>query len=73
MIESGDFAWDDEGPLILNNIHLKVQPGTLVGVVGSVGSGKSSLLSAILGEMYRKSGFVNTTVNYYPIFLVRIV
>jgi ABC-type Mn2+/Zn2+ transport system ATPase subunit len=64
VIECGDFSWEgqEESP-ILNNINLKVEPGSLVAVVGPVGSGKSSLLSAILGEMYKLSGFVNTTVN----------
>ena len=39
-------------PIItLRNITTHIRPGSLVAVVGSVGSGKSSLLSAILGEM----------------------
>lgn len=40
------------GPTItLQDITFSVEPGQLVAVVGSVGSGKSSLLSAVLGEM----------------------
>uniref|UniRef100_A0A1I8B7Y0 ABC transmembrane type-1 domain-containing protein n=1 Tax=Meloidogyne hapla TaxID=6305 RepID=A0A1I8B7Y0_MELHA len=39
--------------LQLQNISLEVQPGELIGIVGRVGSGKSSLLSAIIGEMER--------------------
>jgi ABC-type transport system involved in cytochrome bd biosynthesis fused ATPase/permease subunit len=35
---------------------MKVPPGSLVAVVGNVGSGKSSLLSALLGEMKTLSG-----------------
>ena len=38
----------------LTDINLEVLPGQLVAVVGQVGSGKSSLLSAMLGEMMRK-------------------
>merc|ERR1711937_205193 len=42
----------DKVPVItLRNITTTIKPGSLVAVVGSVGSGKSSLLSAILGEM----------------------
>jgi len=42
----------DKVPIItLRNITTTIKPGSLVAVVGSVGSGKSSLLSAILGEM----------------------
>ena len=37
--------------ITLRNITTHIRPGSLVAVVGSVGSGKSSLLSAILGEM----------------------
>lgn len=64
MVESGDFSWDSyDGALTLNNINIKVKPGTLVAVVGPVGCGKSSLLSALLGDMYKQSGFVNTVVS----------
>uniref|UniRef100_A0A3Q2W9P5 ABC-type glutathione-S-conjugate transporter n=1 Tax=Haplochromis burtoni TaxID=8153 RepID=A0A3Q2W9P5_HAPBU len=36
-----------------------VSPGRLVAVVGAVGSGKSSLMSALLGEMHSTKGFIN--------------
>ena len=35
----------------LFNINLKIEKGSLTGVAGLVGSGKSSLLSAIMGEV----------------------
>ncbi|XP_078503539.1 ATP-binding cassette sub-family C member 10-like isoform X2 [Lissotriton helveticus] len=38
--------------------HLAVKKGSLVGVVGKVGCGKSSLLAAITGELNRKGGSV---------------
>lgn len=47
----------------LRNINLQVEQGQLVAVVGTVGSGKSSLLSALLGEMEKINGRVNTKVN----------
>lgn len=37
--------------ITLQNISCQIPAGSLVAVVGSVGSGKSSLLSAMLGEM----------------------
>lgn len=40
----------------LRDLSLTVKKGQLVAVVGSVGSGKSSLLSALLGEMVLSSG-----------------
>ena len=43
----------------LFDIDLKVRKGDLVGVAGAVGSGKSSLMSSILGEMRRLTGEVS--------------
>ena len=45
--------------ITLNGINLTVKKGSLVAIVGHVGSGKSSLLSAILGDMERVEGTVN--------------
>ncbi|KAM9852911.1 ATP-binding cassette sub-family C member 5 [Aulostomus maculatus] len=42
----------------LHCINLSVQQGKLVGVCGSVGSGKTSLISAILGQMTAVEGSV---------------
>ncbi|XP_065206730.1 multidrug resistance-associated protein 1-like isoform X3 [Planococcus citri] len=69
VIENGTFSWEGtKGSPTLHNISLKVNPGALVAVVGPVGSGKSSLISAFLGEMYKLSGVVNTRGNiaYVP-------
>ena len=40
----------------LKDINLKIKKGACVGIIGSVGSGKSSLLSSLSGEMYQKTG-----------------
>jgi len=42
----------------LEKINLNVEKGHLVGIIGSVGSGKSSLIGAILNELHRSSGHV---------------
>ncbi|XP_068585945.1 multidrug resistance-associated protein 1-like [Cebidichthys violaceus] len=67
-IEDGSFSWTGDGPPCLQRISMKVKPGSLVAVVGHVGSGKSSLLSAMLGEMERRSGFISIkgSVAYVP-------
>ncbi|CAM9553747.1 unnamed protein product, partial [Hapterophycus canaliculatus] len=39
------------GGLTLDEIDLRIEPGQLVGVVGAVGSSKTSLLMAIMKEM----------------------
>ncbi|KAI4461008.1 atp-binding cassette sub-family c [Holotrichia oblita] len=58
VIENGNFTWGDDA--ILKNINIRLPKNTLTAVVGQVGSGKSSLVSAFLGEMVRESGRVNT-------------
>ncbi|XP_053313014.1 ATP-binding cassette sub-family C member 2-like [Spea bombifrons] len=50
--------WDKTGPSVLKDLNLKIPEGALVAVVGQVGSGKSSLLSAILGEMNKLEGTI---------------
>ncbi|GLH03627.1 Multidrug resistance protein homolog 49 [Gryllus bimaculatus] len=60
LIENGTFSWGPEDDPILRNINLHFSSGSLVAVVGSVGSGKSSLISAFLGEMEKLTGRVNT-------------
>ncbi|KAG6453082.1 hypothetical protein O3G_MSEX007962 [Manduca sexta] len=69
VIENGHFTWgaQDAEP-VLRNIALRVPRGALVAVVGAVGSGKSSLLAALLGEMNALAGRVNTngSIAYVP-------
>jgi ABC-type multidrug transport system fused ATPase/permease subunit len=52
--DNASFSYKDE--LILKGITLKIKPGEFVAIVGPVGCGKSSILNAILGEMYIKQG-----------------
>eukprot|EP01031_Cornospumella_fuschlensis_P028107 gene28107-33939_t len=42
----------------LRNINISIKQGELVAIIGSVGSGKSSLLSCVLGELIPISGSV---------------
>ncbi|KAG8658354.1 ABC transporter C family member 3 [Manihot esculenta] len=56
-IVDGNFSWDLSSPNpTLNDINVKVFHGMKVAVCGTVGSGKSSLLSCILGEVPKISG-----------------
>lgn len=45
------------------SLNIKIPEGALVAVVGQVGSGKSSVLSAILGEMEKLTGVVQRKVK----------
>ncbi|KAI3810261.1 hypothetical protein L1987_19872 [Smallanthus sonchifolius] len=61
-IINGSFSWDVSFcNLSLKDINIKVFHGMKVAVCGTVGSGKSSLLSCILGEVSKVSGSVKVT------------
>jgi ABC-type multidrug transport system fused ATPase/permease subunit len=44
--------------ITLRDINITIEPGTIVGIVGLVGSGKTSLSNAMIGEMLKLSGSV---------------
>ncbi|XP_027699446.1 multidrug resistance-associated protein 1-like [Vombatus ursinus] len=52
------FTWEKSQPPTLNDLNIKIPEGALVAIIGQVGSGKSSVLSAILGEMEKLKGTV---------------
>ncbi|XP_059172943.1 multidrug resistance-associated protein 1-like [Physella acuta] len=67
-VENGTFTWDKAAEPSLRNINLKIPDGKLYAVVGPVGSGKSSLVAALLGEMERLTGraSIKDNVAYVP-------
>ncbi|KFO89441.1 Canalicular multispecific organic anion transporter 1, partial [Buceros rhinoceros silvestris] len=62
------FAWEQDGNAAIRDVTLDIAPGSLVAVVGAVGSGKSSLVSAMLGEMENIKGHINIqgSMAYVP-------
>ncbi|XP_069753242.1 ATP-binding cassette sub-family C member 5 isoform X3 [Narcine bancroftii] len=48
----------------LHNINLSIEKGKLVGICGSVGSGKTSLISAVLGQMTLMEGSIAVDGNF---------
>ncbi|XP_054698309.1 multidrug resistance-associated protein 1 isoform X2 [Grus americana] len=68
VVKNATFSWSKNDPPLLNSINFTVPEGSLVAVVGQVGCGKSSLLSALLGEMDKKDGYVvvKGSVAYVP-------
>ncbi|NXV46186.1 MRP1 protein, partial [Uria aalge] len=67
IIRNGTFCWSKETSC-LRSIDLTVPQGSLLAVVGQVGAGKSSLLSALLGELEKTDGCVTMkgTAAYVP-------
>ncbi|XP_027566718.2 canalicular multispecific organic anion transporter 1 [Pipra filicauda] len=62
------FSWEQDGSAAIRDVTLDITPGSLVAVVGAVGSGKSSLVSAMLGEMENIKGHINIqgSLAYVP-------
>ncbi|CAD8103784.1 unnamed protein product [Paramecium sonneborni] len=52
-----------ESESILKNINLRIEKGQFVAIVGDVGSGKSSLIQAIMGEMIYKENKPRIEIN----------
>jgi len=50
----------------LHNINIKIKKYSLTAIVGAVGSGKSSLINSIIGEMKRENGKITLggTISY---------
>lgn len=67
IVEDGDFSWEGDD-VCIKNINIKADKGSLVAIVGTVGCGKTSVISAILGEMEKLKGTVNTvgSIAYVP-------
>ncbi|PQE21513.1 ABC multidrug transporter protein [Rutstroemia sp. NJR-2017a BVV2] len=57
-IKDASFVFSFEGTPVLKDINLEVSRGTLTMVIGAIGSGKSCLLKAMLGELPSSKGFV---------------
>uniref|UniRef100_A0A670YYU0 Multidrug resistance-associated protein 1 n=1 Tax=Pseudonaja textilis TaxID=8673 RepID=A0A670YYU0_PSETE len=58
-VKGASFSWSRTEPPVLNSLNLAIPDSSLVAVVGQVGCGKSSLLSALLGEMEKQEGHVS--------------
>ncbi|KAM6118909.1 ATP-binding cassette sub-family C member 3 isoform 2-T2 [Phoenicopterus ruber ruber] len=67
-VTNATFSWGKELKPSLKDVNLLVPSGALVAVVGHVGCGKSSLVSALLGEMEKLEGevAVKGSVAYVP-------
>ncbi|KAG0313878.1 Canalicular multispecific organic anion transporter 2, partial [Podila horticola] len=48
---------EDRSPTLIG-INMRITKGSLTAVVGRVGQGKTSLLSAVIGDMYKRKGSV---------------
>ena len=64
-----DNSEEEEKPIEsfkLHDINIKIKKNSLTAIVGAVGSGKSSLINSIIGEMKRENGKITLggTISY---------
>jgi len=52
------FRYEDDGPMILNNVNIEIKQGEYVAIVGPSGSGKSTLFRMLLGFEKPEAGQV---------------
>ncbi|MDH5185667.1 MAG: ABC transporter ATP-binding protein/permease [candidate division WOR-3 bacterium] len=60
-VEFNDVGFSYNGKEVLRNINIKIQPGAKIGIAGTVGSGKSTLMRLLLGVAEPSQG--NITLN----------
>jgi NHLM bacteriocin system ABC transporter ATP-binding protein len=57
-VEHVFFRYNNDGPLILNDVSLQIRAGDFVAIVGDSGSGKSTLFRLLLGFDFPESGSI---------------
>lgn len=66
LIKDLTFYYDDEKKPILQNLNFEIIKGSMVGIIGSTGQGKSTLVNIILGLLSPSSGHIfcdNININ----------
>ncbi|KAF2158355.1 hypothetical protein M409DRAFT_38304 [Zasmidium cellare ATCC 36951] len=51
-------GYSSDGPVVISNLSLKIEPGWKIGVCGRTGSGKSTFISSILGLVQVQQGSI---------------
>ncbi|QKD49139.2 P-loop containing nucleoside triphosphate hydrolase protein [Fusarium oxysporum Fo47] len=60
IVSDASFGWSKTEAPVLSNISFPIRKSHFTFVIGSVGSGKSTLMKALLGELQPYKGFVYT-------------
>lgn len=59
IMEQAEFSWQlDNDNFRLSDLNLRISKGQFIGVIGKVGSGKSSFLQAITGNLIKTNGTI---------------
>lgn len=60
------YRYSNDGPIVLENLSLTITKGSIIGLIGKTGSGKSSLLDILMGLLVPTSGEIlvdSVTIN----------
>ncbi|TGO14038.1 hypothetical protein BTUL_0059g00230 [Botrytis tulipae] len=63
VIQNGKFGWEEDN-FVLRDVNAKVSKSSLTIVVGPIGSGKSTLCKALLGEIPFSEGNVSLSTRF---------
>lgn len=64
-LENICFSYQDDGPLVVNNVNLTIKRGSWIGLLGKSGSGKSTLMDLVMGLLRPTSGQI--TIDGQPL------
>lgn len=69
-VEEGEFSWEEDSSSrsTLRNLNVKVKNIELLACVGAVGSGKSSFLASVFGEMHKLHGQVLKIITIFCVY-----
>ena len=67
QINNASFQWDERSKEkeVLSNINLSASNAELIAVIGKVGSGKSSLLASLMGDMSCRQGNIKISTKSF--------
>jgi ATP-binding cassette subfamily B protein len=51
-----EFKYEQNGPMIINRINLKISKGSRIGIIGETASGKTTLIDLVMGLLEPSSG-----------------
>jgi len=57
-LDAVDFCYRPEAPPVLSHLNFLIHPGERIGLIGSTGSGKSTLVDLLMGLLVPSSGLV---------------
>ncbi len=71
VLKNVNFSYDNSSKLALENININIKVNTTVGIIGTTGAGKSTLVDIILGLLHPNSGQIIVDDNILDINNIR--